>query len=126
MGSKVDSYVDGYGNIIKDGDIVIYKGSEYKVIYISNYYVNMEGSGGLHLPFNVGVPYLKNGATKSPVKITTVTKKEIVPGTYGRLHVVNSNDKYVTLGFSFDSTLDKTELAEAIKTLQEIYDCQWG
>ena len=122
MGSKVDSYVDGYGNIIKDGDIVIYEGSEYKVIYISNYYVNMEGSGGLHLPFSVGVPYLKNGATKSPVKITKVTKKEIVPGEYGCVKISLLDGIFV-----YDlKTTEKTKLLNTIKTLQEIYDCQWG
>ena len=93
MGSKVDSYVDGYGNIIKDGDIVIYEGSEYKVIYI-----------------------------KSPVKITTVTKKEIVPGEYGCVKISLLDGIFV-----YDlKTTEKTKLLNTIKTLQEIYDCQWG
>ena len=87
MGSKVDSYADGYGNIIKDGDIVIYEGSEYKVIYIS-----------------------------------TVTKKEIVPGEYGCVKISLLDGIFV-----YDlKTTEKTKLLNTIKTLQEIYDCQWG
>ena len=87
MGSKVDSYVDGYGNIIKDGDIVIYEGSEYKVIYISK-----------------------------------VTKKEIVPGEYGCVKISLLDGIFV-----YDlKTTEKTKLLNTIKTLQEIYDCQWG
>ena len=115
-------HLERYGNSIKDGDIVSYECSEYKVIYISNYYVNIEGSGGLHLPFNVGVTKLKNGATKSPVKITTVTKKEIVPGDYGCVKVSLLDGIFV-----YDlKTTEKTKLLNTIKTLQEIYDCQWG
>ena len=117
MGSKLESYVDEFGNIVKDDDTVIYKGKEYRVIYISTYYVNLSGNGGLHLPFEYGVPFLKGGDKKSPVKETTIIKKEIVPGTYGDV-MVGAAPKRIYV----DVVQEKTKLAEAIKTLQLIHD----
>ena len=67
MGSKLESYVDDFGNIVRGGDTVIYKGKEYTVIYISTYYVNLSGNhGGIHLTFNFGKPHLKDGVQNSP------------------------------------------------------------
>ena len=118
MGSKLESYVDKFGNVVRDGDTVIYKGKEYTVIYISTYYVNLSGNGGLHLHFECGVPFLKGGDKKSPVKETTVIKKEIIPGTYGDVKIWPSG----TICIPGMSGADKSRLAEAIKTLQIIHD----
>ena len=52
----------------------------------------------------------------SPVRETTIVKKEIIPGDYD-LVVVQSNG-YV----SMSSTKNKERLAKAIKTLQIIHD----
>lgn len=118
MGNKLESYTDEFGNVVKDGDTVIYKGKEYCVIYISTYYVNLSGNhGGLHLTFNFGKPYLKDGMQNLPVKITTITKKEIVPGTYGDVRVGAAPKRIYV-----DVVQEKTKLAEAIKTLQLIHD----
>ena len=119
MGSKLESYVDEFGNIVKDDDTVIYKGKEYTVIYISTYYVNLSEGGGcvLHLPFGYGVPFLKGGDKKSPVKETTIIKKVIVPGTYGDVRVGAAPKRIYV-----DVVQGKTKLAEAIKTLQLIHD----
>ena len=116
MGVKLESYVDEFGNIVKVGDAVIYKGKEYTVIYISHSYVNLTGNGGLHLYFCMGIPYLKGGDKKSPVKETTIIKKEIVPGVYGLVQVFGSGN------ISTELITDKSELAETIKTLQLIHD----
>ena len=118
MGSKLESYVDKFGNVVRDGDTVIYKGKEYTVIYISTYYLNLSGGGGcgLHLYFEHGIPFLKGGDKKSPVKETTIVKKEIIPGVYGKVQVFGSG--YV----STELLLTKDELAETIKTLQIIHD----
>ena len=118
MGSKLESYADDFGNIVRDGDTVIYEGKEYTVIYISTYYVNLLGNGGLHLYFSTDVPYLKGGDKKSPVKVTTIVKKEIVPGTYGDVKIWPSG----TICIPGMSGTDKKRLAEAIKTLQLIHD----
>ena len=117
MGSKLESYVDEFGNTVRDNDTVIYKGKEYTVIYISTYYVNLMGNGGLHLTFNLGKPHLKDGVQNSPVKITTITKKEITPGTYGDVRVSAAPKRIYV-----DVVQQKTKLAEAIKTLQQIHD----
>lgn len=118
MGSKLESYVDEFGNTVKDDDTVIYKGKEYKVRYISTYYVNLSGDhGGLHLTFNFGKPYLKDGVQSLPVKITTITKKEIVPRTYGDVRVGAAPKRIYV-----DVVQQKTKLAEVIKTLQTIHD----
>lgn len=116
MGSKLEFYEDEFGNVVRDGDTVIYKGKEYTVIYISTYYVNLTENGGLHLYFSTGVPYLKGGDKKSPVKETTIIKKEIVPGVYGLVQVFGSGN------ISTELITDKSELAETIKTLQLIHD----
>ena len=116
MGNKLESYEDEFGNVVRDGDTVIYKGKEYTVIYISTYYVNLAGNGGLHLYFSTDVPYLKGGDKKSPVKVTTIVKKEIVPGVYGLVQVFGSGN------ISTELITDKSELAETIKTLQLIHD----
>lgn len=117
MGDKVEFYRDEFGNVVRDNDTVIYKGKEYRVIYISYNYVNLTGNGGLHLYFSVGVPYLKGGDNNSPVKETTIIKKEIVPGTYGDVRVSAITERiYVGV------VQEKTKLAEAIKTLQQIHD----
>lgn len=118
MGIKLESYEDEFGNIVRDGDTVIYKGKEYTVIYISTYYVNLTGNGGLHLHFRHGVPFLKGGDKKSPVKETTVIKKEIVPGIYGDVKIWPAG----TICIPGMSGTDKKRLAEAIKTLQIIHD----
>lgn len=51
-----------------------------------------------------------------PVRETTIVKKEIIPGVYGKVQVFGSG--YI----STELIGDKTELAEAIKTLQLIHD----
>lgn len=60
-------------------------------------------------------------ATDSPVRETTIVKKEIVPGTYGKVVIGQTSDinrVYLTICQS----LNKKQLAEAIKTLQLIHD----
>lgn len=52
----------------------------------------------------------------SPVRETTIVKKEIIPGVYGKVQVFGSG--YV----STELLLTKDELAETIKTLQIIHD----
>ena len=59
MGAKIDQYIDDHGNIVSDGDKVLYNDKEYEVIYISHQYVNLSGNGGLHLPFCNGIPSRK-------------------------------------------------------------------
>ena len=51
-----------------------------------------------------------------PVRVTTVVKKEIVPGVYGLVQVFGSGN------ISTELITDKSELAETIKTLQLIHD----
>ena len=118
MGSKLESYVDEFGNVVKDGDTVIYKGREYTVIYISTYYVNLSGNGGLHLYFEYGTPFLKGGDKKSAVREVVVTKKEIIPGTCGDVKIWPAS----TICIPGIPGTDKSRLAEAIKTLQQIHD----
>lgn len=67
MGCKLKSYVDEYGNVVRDKDIVVYKSKEWSVIYISDNYVNLYSESrrvGLHVPFEYGVPTLKDGKRK--------------------------------------------------------------
>lgn len=59
--------------------------------------------------------------TPSPVKETTVVKKEIVPGKYGKVVVGPTSDTH-RVDMTFSQTLLKHQLAEAIKTLQLIHD----
>ena len=56
--------------------------------------------------------------TNSPVRETTVVKKEIVPGTYGDVKIWPAG----TICIPGMSGTDKSRLAEAIKTLQIIHD----
>lgn len=71
-------------------------------------------------------PYVQNGwvssgnlvkVNTSPVKETTVVKKEIVPGTYSHVFVEPLNRKVM-----MHYVQTKSQLAEAIKTLQLIHD----
>ena len=58
----------------------------------------------------------------SPVSETVIVKKEIVPGDYGCVKISLLDGIFV-----YDlKTTEKTKLLNTIKTLQEIYDCQWG
>ena len=57
-------------------------------------------------------------ATNSPVRETTVVKKEIIPGTYGDVKIWPAG----TICIHGMSGTDKKRLAEAIKTLQLIHD----
>ena len=56
--------------------------------------------------------------TNSPVRETTVVKKEIVPGTYGDVKIWPAG----TICIPGMSGTDKSRLAEAIETLQIIHD----
>ena len=59
--------------------------------------------------------------TASPVRETTIVKKEIVPGIYGKVLIGQTSDinrVYLTISQS----LNKNQLAEVIKTLQLIHD----
>ena len=56
--------------------------------------------------------------SRSPVRVTTVVKKEIIPGIYGDVEISSSGVIYV----SPICGTGKKRLAEAIKTLQQIHD----
>lgn len=55
--------------------------------------------------------------TASPVRETTIVKKEIIPGSYGKVSVTSTG-----ISVDYISRFKKAELAEAIKTLQLIHD----
>lgn len=54
--------------------------------------------------------------TNSPVRETTVVKKEIVPGIYGKVVAREDGGVYMS------TTSDRKELQKAIETLQIIHD----
>lgn len=56
-----------------------------------------------------------------PVRDTTIVKKEIVPGNYGKVKVLTSSDTK-RVHVEFCQSLNKLQLAEAIKTLELIHD----
>lgn len=61
--------------------------------------------------------------TASPVRETTIIKKEIIPGVYGKVVVRTwEADTVFDCSISMSHTNKKSELAEAIKTLQLIHD----
>ena len=77
MGAKIDQYIDDHGNVVMDGDKVLYNGKEYEVIYISYEYVNLSENGGLHLPFCNGVPSRKiANAPEKPKLWRAMTSEE--------------------------------------------------
>lgn len=76
MGEKIDSYIDE-GNTVRDGDEVVYLGKFYRVIYISDNYVNLmdNKNRGLHIS-GLGKPLrVTPNFTESVYK--TVTKKSL-------------------------------------------------
>ena len=91
-----------WGDTVSETAVVI------KVKNGKNYF---EGKGGY---YNDSFLEL---VSSGPVRETTITKKEIVPGTYGDVRVsVADGLIYVAV------VQEKTKLAEAIKTLQLIHD----
>lgn len=123
MGEKIEEYRDNSGNTVRDDDTVVYDGREYRVAYISHFYVNLDGGRGnwLHLPFRVGVPERKiSNAPKapqpSPVRTVTTTRQEIVPGVYGKVKVTAGGYVHV------NSMSCAYELTAAIQTLTAIRD----
>ena len=115
MGRKLDSYIDNEGNTVKDGDIVYWNNKDWEVLYISDCYVNLTRNGGMHLPFSCGIPSRKVKNTQGPVR--TVTRKEIVPGCYGIVHVATTGH----VGINTYSR-NPAELRAAAATLIEIAD----
>lgn len=62
-------------------------------------------------------------ANPSPVRETTIVKKEIVPGTYGDVKIEAWDNGYVfDCAITMKPVNKKDKLAEAIKTLQLIHD----
>lgn len=127
MGEKLEEYMDNAGNTVRDDDIVVYEGGEYRVAYISHLYVNLDGGRGnwIHLPFHVGVPERKiSNATKAshlgPIRTMTTTRHEIVPGVYGR--VVVERESNGDLFIDARNMQGSAELTAAIETLTAIRD----
>ena len=69
-------------------------------------------------------------AAKSPVR--TVTRKEIVPGMYGRVNVADTAGQWIEIEFICEyghtgrPRLTASDLTAAIKTLTEIRDAMAG
>lgn len=125
MGDKIEEYIDNAGNSVRDDDIVVYDGSEYRVAYISHLYVNLDGGrvNWCHLPFHVGVPERKiSNAPKDEQSgpVRTVTTTQIIPGQYGCVNVYDPGSKYVRI--NVDSAMDVEALTEAIHVLTAIRD----
>lgn len=66
----------------------------------------------------IGEENIELVSSSSPVRETTVVKKEIIPGTYGDVEISSSGVIYM----SPICGTGKNRLAEAIKTLQTIHD----
>lgn len=123
MGEKLEEYMDYAGNTVRDDDIVVYEGREYRVAYISHLYVNLDGGRGnwRHLPFHVGVPERKISNAPSQVRTVTTTRHEIVPGVYGKV-VVESRVNGVRIKMTEAFYCDPEDLTDAIQTLTAIRD----
>lgn len=91
------------------GDTVSETAVVTKVEYDRNY---LEGKSGFYTDWFLEL------ANTSPVRETTIVKKEIVPGTYGDVKIWPAG----TICIPGMSGTDKKRLAEAIKTLQIIHD----
>lgn len=79
--------------------------------------IYLEGKGGFYTDWFLEL------ANTSPVRETTVVKKEIVPGTYGDVKVEVWDNVFVfDCAITMGPVNKKDKLAEAIKTLQQIHD----
>ena len=98
----------------------------------------IEGQGGLwnwdgspHFPFNEDLdsPHLIAEWTEAPTgPVRTVTRKEIVPGVYGRVRVYDETCEHghVCMGLPPPYHWTATELRAAVATLSEIADALEG
>ena len=80
MGEKLGGYIDLEGNIVRDGDEVVWKGKVYEVIYVSWMYVNLQGHGNLHLPFKVGTPKKLHPNREATMESGTLKELNVKPG----------------------------------------------
>lgn len=115
-------FLDKNGNEIRVGDKITYKNEEFKVEQLGGSCINMVWA---KFTRNRDLTWVSGGDVElvntSPVRKTTIVKKEIVPGTYGDVRVLTLSDtKKVYV--EFYQSLNKLRLAEALKTLQLIHD----